>query len=80
MVKNILISSFNQNKERLRMLKSDPVLIDGLWSAVLRFMSDLFIQKLLAMSISFTGLKSHPNKYSDSDIPWKFCTSKTASL
>ena len=29
---------------------------------------------------SITGLAAHPNNYSDSDIPWKFYTSKTASL
>ena len=27
-----------------------------------------------------TGLTAHPNNYSNSDIPWKLCTSKTASL
>ena len=36
------------------------------------------IQKLSAMSIIINGISC--NNYSDSDIPWKFCTSKTESL
>ena len=48
-------------------------------SAVLRFSHDQFIQKLSAMSIINYAINDTSYHYSDSDIPWKFCTSKTAS-
>ena len=42
---------------------------------------DQLIQKLSAMSIIVNGINGTScNYYSDSDIPWKFCTSKTESL
>ena len=42
---------------------------------------DQLIQKLLAMSIIINGINGTScNNYSDSDIPWKFCTSKIESL
>ena len=62
------------------MLKSDRVLINGLWSAALRFVPDQFIQKFSAMSIIIYRINGSPNNYRDTDIPWKICTSKTASL
>ena len=42
---------------------------------------DQFIQKLLALSIIINGINGTSSyNYSDSDIPWKFCTIKTESL
>ena len=42
---------------------------------------DQFIQKFSALSIIINGINGTSyNNYSDSDIPWKFCTSKTESL
>ena len=42
---------------------------------------DQFIQKLSVMSIIIYGINGTSyNNCSDSDIPWKFCTSKTESL
>ena len=38
------------------MLKSDRVLINGLWSAALRLVPDQFIQKFKAMSIIIYGI------------------------
>ena len=42
---------------------------------------DQFVQRLSAMSIISNGINQTAyDNYSDSDIPWKFCTSKTESL